>query len=172
MNPKKISADQGGYGSWVSSFEFVFGRTFHITGYQFFSCRLGGQYAFYNSPVHVKGYNAYGGGIGANGTVRPGINGSLDLGLEYSVSRNWAFALDVVGYWQAKSKFQGYGGSDFLLGTPTTVAKAAAIQYSLAPAIEYNWNANLGVVAGAWFTVAGKEISEFYSFIFAVNWYK
>jgi hypothetical protein len=172
LNPQKLSADQGGFGSWVSSLQLAFGRVFHITGYQFLNVRLVGQYAYYSSPVHVKGYNAYGGGIGANGTIHPGSYETLDLGLEYSVSRHWAFALDVVGYWQSKSKFRGYGGQDFLLRTPTTVAKAAAIEYSLAPAIEYNWNANLGMITGVWFTIVGKEISELYSFVFAVNWYK
>jgi hypothetical protein len=172
LNPKKNTADQGGAGTWTSTFQLVFGELIHFSGTHFLNCRLSFQSNFYNSIVHVKGYNAYGGGLGANGRVRPGRNASLDLGLEYSLSRNWALALDVIGYWQAKSKFQGYGGIDFLRGTPTTVAEASAIQYSLAPAIEYNWNAHLGVIAGAWFTVAGKQISEFYSFVFAVNYYK
>jgi hypothetical protein len=172
LNPKKLSADQGGYGSWATAAQLVFGRLFYFSGTQFLNTRLGFQYYFYNSPVHIKGYSAYGGGIGANGTIRPGANFQADLGLEYSVSRHWAFALDLVGYWEGKADFTGYSGIDPLLGTDTTVASSAEIQYSMAPAIEYNWNENLGIIAGAWFSVAGKQISEFYSFVFAVNYYK
>jgi len=172
LNPLKRTADQGGYGTWATGAQLIFGRLFYFSGVHFLNMRLALQYNFYHSLVHVKGYDAYGGGIGANGKIRPGSDFAIDLGLEYSLSRHWALALDLVGYWQAKAKFTGYSGTNFLRGTPTAVAKAADIQYSIAPGIEYNWNENLGIITGAWFTVAGKQISEFYSFIFAVNYYK
>ena len=172
LNPKKLGADLGGNGSWVTGFELVVGQVLHITGYQFLSWRIGGRCALFNSLVHVKGFDAYGGGFGANGRIRPGFNGGVDLGLEYSVSRHWAFALDITGYWQAKAKFNGFAGVSVLPGTHTVVGRSSAILYTLAPAVEYNWNENLGIITGVWFTVAGKQISKFYSYIFAVNWYK
>jgi len=172
LNPRKFTTDLGGTGSWVSSCELVLGQVLQVSGYQFFSWRVAGHCSFFSSVVHVKGYDAYGGGLGANGRIKPGLNGGFDLGLEYSVSRNWAFALDVTGYWQARAKFNGYGGTDFLFGTPTVVARSSATVYTVAPAVEYNWNENLGIITGLWFTVAGKKISKFYSYIFAVNWYK
>jgi len=172
LNPKKFTTDLGGSGSWVTGAELVVGQVVHIYRYQFLSWRLAGRCSFFNSTVHVKGYDAYGGGLGANGKIHPGINGGIDFAIEYSVSRNWAFALDIAGYWQSKSKFHGKGGTNFLSGTPTVVARSSAILYTLAPGVEYNWNENLGIITGVWFTVAGKNISKFYSYVFAVNWYK
>ncbi len=172
LNPSKLAADQGGLGSWTTGLQLVFGKIWLFSKDNFFDVRLACQYNFYNSIVHVKGYNAYGGGKDANGKVLPGADVELDLAFEYALSRHWALAIDLIGYWQAKSTFEGYPGTNALLGTPMTVAKEASIQYSIAPAIEYNWNENLGVIAGAWFTVAGKQISKFYDFIFAINYYK
>jgi hypothetical protein len=45
-------------------------------------------------------------------------------------------------------------------------------QYSLAPAIEYNWSQNIGLIGGVWFTVAGQNISQFNSIVIALNYYK
>jgi hypothetical protein len=44
-------------------------------------------------------------------------------------------------------------------------------QYSLAPAIEYNWNIDLGVISGVWFTFAGKNAEAFASWVTALNYY-
>ena len=44
-------------------------------------------------------------------------------------------------------------------------------QLSLAPAIEYNFNENWGVIAGPWFTVAGKNSSAFIVGMLAINIY-
>jgi hypothetical protein len=104
--------------------------------------------------------------------VFPGRNLQLDMSFEYSLTRNWALALDLIGYWKDKANFTGNPGTDLPLDTRTVIAKSAGIAYSLAPAIEYNWNENLGVIAGAWFTVAGKQTSDFFTFVFAVNYYK
>ncbi len=44
-------------------------------------------------------------------------------------------------------------------------------QFSIAPAIEYNWNANIGIIFGSWFTLAGKNSTQFTSGVFAFNYY-
>lgn len=184
LDPKKSSTDLGGSGSWNTAFELVFGRIFQLSNTHFLTSRLGFTYTL-PSPVHVKGFNAYGGGLGANGTAYPGKNFQVDLGLEISLSRNWAFALDILGVWQSRSKFSGNPGianvdSLFAPISPELPSEGSLaindvksyIQYSLAPALEYNFNENFGIIGGTWFTIAGKNVSEFYSAVIAINYYK
>jgi hypothetical protein len=42
---------------------------------------------------------------------------------------------------------------------------------SLAPAIEYSWSANFGMIAGVWFTAAGRNSTVFANGIVAINVY-
>jgi len=162
-SPKKHGTDLGGEGAYGTRIQLALGKLIHIKDWHWIQTRLNLNYQF-SPPVHVKGINAYGGGLDTRGTVHPGMQFSFDYSLEYSLTRNWALAIDVIGNYQGTSHFTG----------KTTVSSSfpVSIQYSLAPAIEYNWNENLGIITGAWFTVAGKNSQEFYSFVFAVNYYK
>ena len=44
-------------------------------------------------------------------------------------------------------------------------------QISMAPALEYNFNANVGIIGGAWFSVAGRNSTQFISWVLALNIY-
>jgi hypothetical protein len=170
LNPKKKGTDQGGGGAWVSGMGFVFSKLIHIHKAQFLNSRFSLGFS-YPAPVHVKGFNSYGGGFGTNGTVYPPLQAEFDLGMEYSVAQGVAFAIDVVGSWTSKSRFTGHAGAD-ALGHPAINTQKTAFQFSLAPAFEYNWNANLGIIAGYWFTIAGRNSTKFSSGVVAINYYK
>ncbi|HSX26698.1 MAG TPA: hypothetical protein VLE89_06800 [Chlamydiales bacterium] len=170
LNPKKLRTDIGGQGSWNTSFLLVWGQLVHISGKIFFDTRLNLQYSL-PAPVHVKGFNSYGGGYGTNGTVYPAQNFEVDLGMELTLTQNWVLAMDIVGLWSGRTRFKGTLGSrpD---GTPAIIGPGSAVQYSLAPAIEYNWSQNIGIIAGSWFTVAGRNSLKFSSGIIAFSYYK
>ena len=93
------------------------------------------------------------------------------MGFEYSLTRNWVLATDFVGIFGSKSRFLGNPGKN-LMGLPSSNIKRASIQYSLAPAIEYNWSESLGVIAGCWFTVAGKNSAKFENYTVSLNYFK
>lgn len=175
LDPKKASTDEGGSGSWATSFILVVGRIIHISGWHYLTARINGVYSIF-APVHVVGFNSYGGGYGTNGTVYPKPSFLADLGLEFSLTRNWALALDVVGAWRGGNDFSGKLGElpEGLLEKPLFASNTSpsSIQYSIAPSIEYNFNANLGIVAGPWITLAGKNSNQFYSMVFSLNYYK
>lgn len=169
LNPKALRTDIGSNGSWTTSFQLNVSRLIHIRGIHFLNTRLATTFS-YAAPVHVKGFNAYGGGYGTNGTVYPPLNLNMDLGLEYTLTQNWALALDVVGSWSSSSRFSGNPGT--LPGNlPAPIIQSAAIQYSTAPAIEYNWSENIGIIFGPWLTFAGKNSTKFYSIVAAFNYY-
>ncbi len=162
LDPAKRGTDVGGGGSWQTAFEIDWGNLFYLGKNHFLTARFNFQYTL-PAPVHVKKLNTYGGGPGTKGTVYPAQNFQIDIGTELSLTQTWVFAMDLVGSWSGKTRFKG---------TTTLSNKApAAAQFSLAPAIEYNWNANLGVIFGPWFTVAGRNALRFTSGIFALNYY-
>ena len=184
LNPKKLQTDAGGAGSYVTTIGLVFGKLIHVYGIHYITARLTGGYDI-PTPVNVRGFNTFGGDKGTKGTYYPPQGVICDLGLEYSLSQRWALALDVLFTYYARSKFKGITGAGTQSsgspisgnditgrgGTPTMVS-GAAVQWSLAPAIEYNWSQNWGLIAGCWFTVAGRNTSVFQSGVIAINYFK
>ncbi len=169
LNPDKLGTDVGGSGSWITTFQFVFSKLLHVTGRHFFNTRLALSLDV-PAPVHVKGFNVYGGGYRTNETVYPGLNYEIDWAFEYNLTRNWAVACDFVGSWTATttSDRRHVGTFD---GDPIFSSRPANIRYSMAPAIEYNWNDDLGIIFGSWFTLAGKNTSKFSSIVIALNYF-
>lgn len=162
LSPKKLLTDAGGQGSWQTGIGIVWGNVFYLGGNYFVTWRNSFQYLL-PAPVHVKNLNAFGGGPGTNGTVYPPQNFQFDTAIEINFNQNWAFAMDVVGSWSGKSRFKG---ETFVDNT-----RPSSAQFSLAPAIEYNWNADIGIIFGAWFSFAGRNATQFTSGVFAFNYY-
>ena len=114
------------------------------------------------TTVHVDDFNTYGGALRTHGKVRPGKTFTSDLGIEWSFTERWVAALDVVYVAQNKTRFHG-----------TTVAPVGGgynDNLSLAPAIEYNWNENLGILWGVQFSVYGRNSLNFAKGQFSVTY--
>jgi hypothetical protein len=112
-----------------------------------------------NSNVFVHGFNSYGGGKGTRGSVKGGNTFAWDIGYEYSFTQRWVAALDIVYNYSSKTTFSGR--------TVAPVGGPFNDQLSLAPAIEYNFNDHSGVLAGIWFTVWGRNSSNFFADVFS-----
>lgn len=169
LNPKKLGQDIGGSGSWAPSIAINMSRLVWFGGTQFLSLRWSVGYTF-PTPVHVKGFNAYGGGHHTHGTAWPGQNLQVLFGLEYSLTKRWAFAFDFDYSHTNKTRFSGHRGKTN--GVPNILGSPSSEQFSIAPALEYNWSAYVGMIAGVWFTVGGRNTSEFAQGIVAVNIYR
>lgn len=169
LNHDGLGLDSTGAGAWQTSFTFATGKvmfwnTLHPINARFaFTATL-------STSVHVKNFNAYGGGFKTSGSVHPGNAYSADLGLEFSITQPWAAALDIVYNWQNKTTFHGKPGFT-AAGTPATVGTGYSDQLSLAPAIEYNFTDTMGLLGGVWFTVYGRNAGDFVSGIFTWYWY-
>ncbi len=169
LDPKKNGADILGGGSYVTTIALAASRIYEVGNAHFLDIRFNVQYGIH-SPVRVHNLNAYGGGAGTRGTVYPGNTLTAIFGMQYNFTRNWAFACDLVNTYGGKTRFRGKSGAidnnaRFQLGG------SWFDQVSLAPAIEYNFSASFGIIAGAWFTVAGRNANQFASAVIAFNWY-
>ncbi len=170
LDPNKLGTDAIGAGSWIPAVALVFSRLFHIKDLHYINGRLAFNYSV-PTPVHVRGFNTYGGGFGTAGTAYPGNNFSVDFGFEYSLTQRWVIASDFLYAHSNKDRFSGSPGTLSIGGSPASVTNGSSEQFSLAPALEYNWNANVGIIGGVWFTVAGRNVAQFASGIIALNIY-
>ena len=117
--------------------------------------------------MNVQGFNAYGGGFGTVGRAEPGSVTSWTLSGEYAVTRHVAVALDMSFQIINASHFSGSPGVS-ASGAPPSVGKGYSNLITLAPALEYSWNENLGIIAGPWMSLTGRNTQEFFGFAAAV----
>lgn len=169
LNPNKLGTDIGGSGSWTPAVSLDMSRLFWFGGHQFLALRWSVGYAF-PTAVHVKGFNAYGGGHHTHGKVYPGQSLSTFIGMEYTWTQRWAFAFDFAYIHNNKTRFKGHKG--ITRGISNSVGGPSSEQFSIAPAFEYNWSAYVGMIAGVWFTVGGRNTTDFAQGIVAINIYK
>lgn len=162
LNPNKKGTDIGGAGSINPRVGIVVGKIAQFSQFHFLRSRAFVGYTVPN-PIYVKGLNAYGGGKGTRGRVYPGQSFIAQAGFEYTLSANWVLATDLQYLHTNKQRFKGK--------TQASMKAPSSEQWSLAPAIEYDWNIHFGVISGVWFTVAGRNAPEFANWITAANFY-
>lgn len=121
----------------------------------------------------VHGLSVYGTYEGFAGRAHPGPSFFGDLALEYSLTQRWVLAWDV--WWQHDGNTRVEGG----YAEPLSAALPAySVQNSgsdellyLAPAVEYNWSARMGVIAGARIAAAGRNAGATATPVAAINMY-
>jgi hypothetical protein len=118
----------------------------------------------------LEGLNVFGGGAGTSGHLDPLHYFSFDLAFEYLLSQNITFAIDLYYEGQSKGNFKGNAGKD-MLGNQASVSSPSMRRFSLAPALEYNFSDAVGIIAGSWFTVYGKNTMQFASYVISLNYY-
>lgn len=168
LDASKAGTDATGSGSFQTSFGLNFQKMFQVMPAHALRTRLSFTYTI-PSSVHVTGVNSYGGVSGTDGHVKPGKKFATDLGFEYQLTQHWVPALDVTYSYTTQSSFSGTAGT--ISGLPAEVGSPRGEQVSVAPALEYNFNSHLGIIGGAWFTVAGKNSARFSGGAIAVNYY-
>ncbi len=164
----KAAVSTTGSGAYTTSFslnasKILFWDTLHPTSF-----RLSLNY-YISTSVHVHGLNAYGGGFGTKGTIHPGNTFKLSFGTEMSLTQRWVLANDLVYQATSRTTFSGNPGVD-AKGDLAPIGNGFSDSLSLAPAIEYNFSPNLGILAGVWFTVYGRNSSNFVSGVFTVTY--
>jgi hypothetical protein len=133
--------------------------------------RLNLSYALADS-ASVEDVSVYGTGQGFRGRARPGRAFIVDSAWEYSMTRNWVLALDVVYEHDSSTTLSGFDPAPAGSGAPPTRVQrrfGSSEVFTLAPAVEYNWNSQIGVIVGTVFTVAGRNASATLVPVMALN---
>ena len=103
--------------------------------------------------AHVSDRSVYGTAAGFRGHVRPGSTTTMLGAVEYSITREWVVAFDVIRTSTAATRLEGGYGSG-----PTvkqTFPKSWSVGF--APAVEYNWDDRTGVLLGVWVSPKGRN---------------
>jgi hypothetical protein len=119
----------------------------------------------------LQGESVYGTLNGFNGRAHPGPSFVGDLAFEYSVAQNWVLATDINWEHDGNTRVAGGYPVSITSGLPSYLAQdsgAADILY-VAPAIEYNWNARMGVIAGARVAAGGRNATATATPVVAIN---
>ncbi len=159
LDSTKNGIDATGSGAYITTVELAISKYLHF---------------FYNHPINfyinvgfglptdvkVQGFNAYGGGLGTDGSVKPGKTISALLALEYSFTQKVAFAMDASYNFASTTTFTGTLGTNSD-GTAASNSTGRSHQLSLTPALEYNFNDKIGLLFSSWFSVAGRNSTDF-----------
>lgn len=169
LSPDGAVADAIGGGSWRPTVDIAIGKQIHLSGVHFLIVRSYFAYQFLNN-FKVQGFHAYGGGYKAKGYMKMGAQYTYIASFEYAFSRHGVFAFDFNYQHNNKMTFHGHGGYiNIDENVQSSTGVPSSDQFSIAPALEYNFNANVGLIAGVWFSVAGRNAQAFYCPTFALN---
>ena len=160
-------ADGLGSGVYSTTLALYSQSFFWMPNGRILRARLDVSYSIEGSGT-VRDVSVYGTSQGFRGRARPGNVSVANAAAEYSVTRNWVVALDAVYEHDGNTHVHGFYQGSL---TPATVElnSGPGHTWSLAPAIEYNFNSRIGVIAGAKLTVAGQNATAVVIPVAAVN---
>jgi hypothetical protein len=114
----------------------------------------------WSKDVDLHDVSVYGTPEGFRGQASPGNSSVVNLAFEYSMTRNWVAALDVI--YEHDSSTRVVGQYPLLRNHATEMIDVHAESGSsrslaIAPAVEYNWTSNVGVIVGAKIVTSGRN---------------
>ncbi len=114
--------------------------------------------------VDVKDVSVYGTTNGFRGRAEPGRHLLVNAAWEYSVTRRWVLALDGMYDHSGNTAVRGTQN-----GNNMWVDSGSSWAYGFAPAVEYNFSPNVGVIFGARVIVPGHNSSFTVAPVMAIN---
>ena len=164
-------SDGLGSGAYTTTLALYSQTYFWLRNGRILRMRLNASQAFSNN-VNVEDVSVYGTRAGFRGYAKPGKSFYLDASWEYSLTRSWVLALDVTYRHSGNTRVTGY---DILI--PNGLQNPPSFQLDsgssdalgLAPAIEYSWKPNLGVLLGVRVIAAGRNTAATITPAVAIN---
>jgi hypothetical protein len=117
-----------------------------------------------SSSADLDDRSVYGTPVGFHGHATPGDAVTIDAAVEYSITREWVAALDVV--YQHNDSTHVHGSQ---AGAQYSADSGSSYSLGFAPAIEYNWSAQGGVLLGVRIIQIGRNTSASITPAIAVN---
>lgn len=166
LNPTNEGTDGTGVGSYQTSIGLNFQHLFLFGNYHYRQ-RFTLNYVV-AQPVHIRGVSVYGSNDQTHGTIKPGNLTGIDIAGELEVSRHWVLVMEAFYFYRTPLAFEGFAGFDDN-GNLLDLTQGRIAAITIAPAIEYNFSAHYGIIAGVWLPIRGKNFSDFLSSVVAFN---
>ena len=170
LNPALFGTDSTGLGSYQTQIGLNLQYLREIYNSHYLRTRLILSH-LYTTPVTVNGFNSYGGTANTHGRISSGSENDVDLAFEYTLTQNWVAVLEGTYSKGQSTRFTGDLDIGNLGGPVPSIGFADYYETALAPAVEYNFNSNVGVIGGVWFPVSGKNTSHYMTYVLALNAY-
>ena len=113
----------------------------------------------------IEGVSVFGTPAGFRGAGKPGEGLLSILAFEYNVSRHWVAAVDF-----ADNRFASTSVDGAVAGATWRANSGWGDVRFVAPAVEYNWNGNVGLIVGARVPVGGRNTSTGVTPVAALNY--
>ncbi len=124
----------------------------------------------FSSTANVNGVSVYGTDAPFRGSARPGPAFAADLAWEYSLTRSWVLAIEFNNRYQAATRVRGIEAADSTGATAAARLDAPASDaFAIAPAVEYSWTPNLGVLLALRVIPQGHHTTRSVTPVIAVN---
>ena len=133
------AADGLGSGAYTTTVSLYSQDYFWLPGGRILRARLDLSQSL-SSRADVKDVSVYGTATGFRGRARPGASTYLVNSWEYSLSRSWVLAADFTYRHTGRTRIADDAGP--------RAASGRSDAFGIAPAIEYSWTPNLGVIFG------------------------
>jgi hypothetical protein len=164
------TSDGLGAGAWTTALGLYSQDYFWMPNGRILRARLDLTYAL-SSTVGLRDASVYGTSEGFRGRAYPGAAFTADAAAEYSLTRSWVLALDVVYQHNANTRLSGAVLPTAPRAPSVAVAADSGWSYSIAfaPAIEYNWSSRFGALLGLRIIEIGRNTGASVTPAVAVN---
>lgn len=163
------ASDGFGAGAYTSILSLYSQTYFWMPNGRLLRTRLNLSYAL-SSRVPLRNRSVYGTQDGFTGFADPGASAYADLAFEYSVTRNWVAAVDFWLERDSPTHVVGFTAAAAGPLAPFSANSGSAHELYVAPAVEYNVSATLGVIAGARIFVTGRNETASMTPVIAINY--
>ena len=146
-------SDGLGSGAYTSAIAFYAQSYYWLPNHRILRMRLNLTQSFSNT-ADVRDVSVYGTGNGFRGTAKPGAEFASGVAAEYSLTQRWVLAFDAQfnHYWN--TRVEGVESADIAepaTAQPFLFNSGPRHSFAFAPAIEYSWTSNIGVLLGTRF---------------------
>jgi hypothetical protein len=148
--------------SWYSQ-DYLWLRTGRIL-----RVRLDLTYAVSNG-ASVQDASVYGTGPDFRGRAYPGDGFTADGAAEYSVTRNWVVATDLIYQHNGGTRVTGSDSSASGTSGFVNLRSGSSEYFGVAPAIEFSWSARAGIIVGARIIAVGRNTTASITPTAAIN---
>ena len=143
-------SDGLGSGAYTTTLALYFQTYFWLPNNRILRMRFNVSQSLSNN-VNIEDVSVFGTAAGFRGHARPGSSFYVDASWEYSLTRKWVLALDATYRHNANTHAIGYDIPDSKgAQNPSSIQlnSGSSEVFAFAPAMEYSWKPNLGVLVG------------------------
>ena len=160
-----------GSGAFTTTLALYSQTYFWLPNHRILRVRFNLSEAF-SSNVNIKDVSVYGTEAGFRGHAEPGNSFLADASFEYSLTRRWVLAFDVTYRHNGKTRVVSFDVPSRIPGqNPSGIRtdSGSSEAFGFAPAIEYSWKSNLGVLLGTRAILTGHRTTTSITPAVAIN---